>query len=374
MRPTTKLLLAAAALCGLSAPAASQTSDTVYRYNPRTNRSQTLQGTVNQDTLGNVVLTERDGKERELDPTTVLQISWGDLPVELEEGRKLAKRGAYAEALERLREAAGDDSLRDGIRATARLEAIEALVAWGTSDVAQLAEATKEAERFLADFPESRLVPHVRGMKARAAWLGGDAAAARDGFKALYEAGNGTAGYAPIVVAEAALAGAEAAVAAGDASGAAELFRSAEAAFGAVTSERDAIQLRSSRGADVAALGSSLSKIASGDFSGARSGLERGADSASTTAGIAAARLALGEAHLGLGNLVDAEIEFSWVAALDHTSADRRAHANLGLAKVAKARGGDGSAEQAKVRIDTVLRAYGDTPAAAQARTLRETL
>ncbi|MEO0661604.1 MAG: hypothetical protein AAFZ87_08710, partial [Planctomycetota bacterium] len=250
MRPTTKLLLAAAALCGLSAPAVSQTSDTVYRYNPRTNRSQTLQGTVNQDTLGNVVLTERDGKERELDPTTVLQISWGDLPVELEEGRKLAKRGAYAEALERLREAAGDDSLRDGIRATARLEAIEALVAWGTSDVAQLAEATKEAERFLADFPESRLVPHVRGMKARAAWLGGDAAAARDGFKALYEAGNGTAGYAPIVVAEAALAGAEAAVAAGDASGAAELFRSAEAAFGAVTSERDAIQLRSSRGAD----------------------------------------------------------------------------------------------------------------------------
>jgi len=368
-RVATGLVLA----IGATATALAQSKpDTVYRYNPRTERSQAIQGIVSSDTLEEVTITDREGEEDTIDSLQVLQIVWGEVPTAMTEGRKLLDQGAYGDALERLRAAAADGTYREPVRAAARLEATEALIEWGATEPGRFSEAVAEAERFMADFSNSRLLPRARMLKARAAWLSGDAAAARDSYKALHEAGkDGAAGYAPIVVAEAALHGAHAALDAGDGAGARELFTAANAAFGAVTSEREPIQRRAAEGADVASLGDALAKVAEGDGGGARSALERAMTGKDTAAGRGAARLALARVHLAEGNHFDARLAFGWVAALDHSSGDRRAEAALGLAETAAAAG---DTEGARQMLAELTRAHGDRPAAAKARKMLESL
>ena len=86
-----------------------------------------------------------------------------------------------------------------------------------------------------------------------------------------------------------------------------------------------------------------------------------------TPAGRAAARLALGQCLVGLGENQAAIKELGWVSGLDHSNADRRAMALLALAQ-AELGLGDKGRTAAKAALDRVVASYGATPAAATAR------
>lgn len=361
--------LAAALALGTAGLAAAQSKqDTVYRYNERTEKTQTLQGKVTEDTLGGLKMIRGGDKTSEYPATDIVQVVFGDLPVGLSDGRKLVKRGEYEQAIASFQGAATDDDVREPVRAQARLESIQAMMAWGATDRSRFAGAISEADRFISDFSTSRHLPAARAMKARAAWLSGDAEAARDGYAALYEAGSAAdSGYLALDVADAALQGGLAAYAAGDASKGRELMGMAENAYRAVESTRPGAASRALVGAELASLAESLSKVARGDFSGARSGLQRAMDSKESDAAKMAARLAFAKVLLNEGEVFEAKLAFAQVAAIDHSSADRRAEAMIGLADVALAEGGDDAEARAREHLQRVVKGYGDTPAAAVA-------
>lgn len=371
-----RVLLAGAAALMAAAPAAAQKSDVVYRLNPRTGKTQAIQGTVTADGLEKVEITLRaDGDAKSYDSLEVLQVVWGDVPNDFSDGQKLARRADWENAVKSYQAAADDPSTRGPVKAAARMASIEAMLSWGASQPGRYADAVAEADRFIAEFADSRMFPTVRAMKARAAWLSGDAAAARDGYRALHDAGRGgTAGYSPIEVAEAALAAGQAAIAAKDTGTARELFTAAETAFREIAGGDSADAVRAAAGAEVASLGEGYSRIARDDFAGAKSNLSRAADRMETPAGRAAARLALGQAHLGLGEHQAAIRQLGWVSGLDHSSRDRRAAALVALAQAQLGLSADKGVAPAKNALDRVVNDYGDTPSASTARTLLETL
>ncbi len=378
-RPLLRLAPAAlAALAMLAAPvqAAPQSKpEQVFRVNPRTNKASTVTGTVTEDGLDNVKVTRRDGREISIKSAEVIQIAWGSGSSAFSDGGTYAGRGAWEEAVQSFQEAAGDSEVRDPLRAEARLRAATSLMALAATDMTRFGDVASECDRFMTDFPSARQVPEVLALKARAQWLNGDAAAARDGYRALHETGKGGAeGYSPLVTADAAMQAAYAAISAGDNIGARELFDLAAAAFGAVESENAAVVASAAAGAEVASMGEAITKAASGDAKSVRRTFESAAKSSETSAGMAAAHLGLGYAWLAEGDFRKAQFEFAWVAGLDHTSADRRAEALVGLAEAGLAAGEPGDANAAKTALRSVASQYGATPSARKAAQLLESL
>lgn len=374
LRAPLRALTCAAVLFGASNLAFGQgKTDTVYRLNPRSGKTIPILGTVTEDGLERLTIKDGEDKETKVDSSEVLQVVWGSTPIAFGDGKTYQKRSKWEDAIKSYRDAAADGSARGPVKAAARLLSLQAMMAWGESEPARFADAVGEADRFISEFSDSRHFPLVRSLKARAAWLSGDTAAARDGYNALFEAGkDGATGYSPVLMANAALSAGHAAVAAGDPSGARTLYTSAEAAFRAVSSSDDptidaAAKASAKGGAEVAALGESFSKVARGDFSGAKSALERAVDKNETTAGKAAARLALGQAHLGLDEHYDAMVHFGWVSAMDHTNADRRAAALLGLADASLKSSPETGAAAAKSALERIMSEYGGTTSAAAA-------
>ena len=366
----------AGAIALLVAPALAQSKpDQVFRVNPRTNKATSVTGTVTSDGLGKVEVTRRDGREISIDASEVIEIAWGSGSTSFTDGKTYAGRGAWEEAVKSFQAAAGDSEVRDPLRAEARVQAASALMALAATDATRFGDVASECDRFLADFAESRQVPAMRAMKARAMWLNGDAAGARDAYRALHDTGKGGAdGYSPMVTADAALQGAYAALGAGDNVGARELFDLAASAFGAVESEDSAVAAEASAGAEVAGMGTAITQAASGDAKSARRAFESAAKDSKTSAGVAAARLGLGHAWLAEGDPRKAQFEYAWVAGLDHTSADRRAEALVGLAEASLAAGEAGDAAAAKTALRRVTSQYGATPSARKAAQLLESL
>lgn len=240
------------------------------------------------------------------------------------------------------------------------------MIQWGATEPARFADAIAEADRFLADHADDWSMPKVRALKARASWLSGDPAGARDGYKQLFEAGKaGVDGYAPIVVADAALSAAQAALFTTETSTARELFDQAASAYGAIDSVDAAVRARAKAGAEIASMAVAESHLAKGDFSSAASSFRSALSSAKTTSGKAAAKLGLGRALLGQGDMHAAQLELGWVAGLDHTSADRRAAALLGLGEALIA--SEGGATLGKSSLQRIKAEYGTTPSAAKA-------
>ena len=374
-RRLSAFLGASLLFAGTAAAAPQAKPDQVFRINERTSKAQAITCTVNSDSLSKVAVTRRDGRELSIDSTAVVEIAWGEVPGTYSDGATYAGRGDWESAVKNFQEAAGDSDAREPVQAAARFRAVESLLSWGATDSARFADAVSECDRFLADHSENRRVPEIRAMKARASWLSGDAVAARDGYKALHDTGKGGAdGYRALPTAEAALAGAHAALAAKDNVGARELFDLAAGAFGAIESENATIAAAAAAGAEVAALGEAMTQVAAGDAGRARRAFESAAKSNKTSAGIAAARLGLGHVELADGNARKAQFEFAWVAGVDHTTADRRAAALVGLAEATLAAGGDAAPASAKSTLNLVVTQYGATPAATRATELLESL
>ena len=355
----------AAALSPIGFGAPFQKPDTIYRVNSRTGKTQSILGSVTADGLETLSVTLKDDDTKSYDSSEILRVVWGDVPSTFTDGAKYAKRLDWENAVSNYQEAASDMDSRPPVKAAARLRAIESMILWGETEPARFADAVAEAERFIAEFADSRYYPMVRGLKARAAWLSGDANAARDGYKSLYEAGKGgAAGFAPILVADAALQGGLAALAAGDTGAGRELLTSAEGAFRGIETDDASIKAQAATGQEIAALGELLSKVAREDFSGVQSALDRAEDKAETVGGKAAAKLALGKALLGQEKPQEAILHFAWVSAMDHTSADRRAEALVGIADASIAISAEKGPTQAKAAFERIVREYGGTPSA----------
>lgn len=367
------LFLSGAVALAAASPAAAQKSDVVYRLNPRTGKTQAIQGTVTSDGLDKIEITLRDGDSKGYGSLEVIQVIWGDVPTEFEDGQKFGRRMDWENAVKSYQAAAESSNARGPVKAAARMASVEAMISWGASQPARFADAVAEADRFLAEFTENRHLPSVRALKARAAWLSGDAEAARDGYRALHDAGSGGAdGYPALMVAEAALSAGHAAIAAKDTGTARELFTAAENAFREIAAGDTVDATRAAAGVEEASLGESYSRIAREDFAGARGALERAVDKMETPAGRAAARLALGHCLVGLGENQAAIKELGWVSGLDHSNADRRAMALVALAQ-AEMGLGDKGRTAAKAALDRVVASYGGTPAASTARAILAT-
>ncbi|QDV08237.1 hypothetical protein Poly30_37730 [Planctomycetes bacterium Poly30] len=344
-------------------------ADRIFTKNKKTAKVEANVGVVTAADLKGIKFTERGDKNQSADAIEVVLIQWGDVPDDFTDGETYAKRGEWEKAVSSFQAAAADDDAREVVRAAARVRAIESMIAWGAADPARFADAIAEATRFLSDHGENWKVPAVRAIKARATWLSGDAAAARDGYRSLFETGkDGADGYSPLMVAEAAMSGARAALVSPETSTARELFDSAASAFAAIDSNDPEVMARAAAGAEVARMAAAESLLAKGDFAGAVRAFESALDEAKTSAGKGAAKLGLGRALLGKGENAEAEIQLGWVAGLDHTSADRRAAALLALGEALKdSAEGKGVAKSALQRVKSE---YGATPSAARANEL----
>ena len=351
------------------APIQGAQKDKIFSTDKKTGKVKATSGSVTEADMGGVKFEDRNGKSSTVDATAIVLIQWGAVPSSFSDAETYASRGEWESAVTNFQNAAADGDARACVQAAARLRSIESMIAWGASEPARFTDAIAEADRFLADHGTDWAMPKVRGLKARASWLGGDAAGARDGYKQLFEAGKvGGDGYAPIAVAEAALAAGQAALFSPETSTARELFDSAASAFEAIDSTDAGIRARAAAGAEVARMASAESLLAKGDHSGAASAFESALKSAKTSAGKGAAKLGLGRALLGKGELEEAQIQLGWVAGLDHTSADRRAAALLGLGQALM--GTEGGATLAKASLQRVKAEYGTSPSAAKATEL----
>ena len=357
----------------LPAVAPALQSDKIFSVDKKTDKVKAASGTVTEAELGGVKFEARGGKNTTLDATSIVLIQWGAAPSSFTDGETYAERGEWESAVTNFQSAATDSDARPCVQAAARLRSIESMIEWGASEPARFTDAIAEADRFLADHGTNWAMPKARSLKARAAWLGGDAAGARDGYKQLFEAGkDGADGYSPIAVAEAALSAGEAALSSPETSTARELFDAAASAFAAIDSTDPKIRARAAAGEEVARMASAKSLLAKGDHAGAAGAFESALGSAKTSAGKGAARLGLGLALLGKGELQEAQIQLGWVAGLDHTSSDRRAAALLGLGQALL--GAEGGATLAKASLQRVKTEYGTSPSAAKATELLSTL
>ncbi len=345
--------------------------DKIVRRNPRTGKLSTLSATVTENSLGGIKV-ERKGKESSYESSEILSIDWGMAPASFKDGKVFAGRKDFENAVARFRMAATHTDTREVVQADARLRAADALLGWGASDVNRYAECIAEVDRYLADFPSDRRVPHGRWVKARAAQLSGDASTAAAGFRSLYEAGvsQSAAGYDRTLCMDAGLLAAHAflAQATPDTGAARELFASLDVAYGqAATAEELSPEQRNHlvAGQGRAAVGEGFCLLASGDadkaerfFQGRLSGANE------NPAQRFAILFGLGRALLDQGKYREAQIELAKVSALDHTSRDRQAAALLGLAQAALKMGAADAQTSAKRWLNQISSAFSDTPAA----------
>ncbi len=364
---------AAAASAPVCATPQAGPADRIFAKHRKTGKVQALTGVVTEAGLDGVKYTDPGDDSESVAAIAVVQIQWGVVPNSFTDGETYAKRGEWESAVANFQTAATDGDAREAVKAAARLRSLECMMEWGASEPARFTDAIAEADRFLADHSADWKVPTVRGMKARATWLTGDADGARDGYKSLFEAGkDGAKGFAPLATAQAALEGARAALESAETSTARELFDLAGSAFDAIDSNDEATMAVAKGGAEVARMAAAESQLAKGDFSGAARGFESALRSAKTSAGKGTATLGLGRALLGEKKYTEAQIHLAWVAGLDHTSDDRRAAALLALGQALV--GQEGGASLGKGSLQRVAAEFGATPSAAKALKVLEGL
>lgn len=371
--PSRSRLAALVALVGLAVPSIAQDAKPDQVFRDRKGKITKVVGTVTENTLDTVRL-DREGKEATYDGSEVVRIVWGAVPPAYQDGSTYTGRGDFENAVARFRVAAEDASAREVVQASARLQAAEALLSWGSSDPSRYDEAASEAARFLADHASNREVPRARWIQARATWLSGEPLAAAGFFQALYDEGAGdppTAGYDRLACLEAGMAAAQCYLAATDGDKAQELFDALEPAFRDLAGEAEDgtdARARLLAGQGAAAVGEGWCSLAKGDADAARRFFEGRVDRAELgAAGRGSARLGLAEALFQKGDIREAQVQFARASALETQSRDRTAQAMVGLASCTLQLGDSESRVRARTLLESTLSAYGDTPAAAKA-------
>lgn len=380
-RPLFRL---AAGLClslivGASALAQGGRPDQVFLKD--SNRKEIGQVTVNG--LADVVLMQ-DGKERRLDNARVERIIWGAVCASFREGQTYFGRGDYENAAAKFALATSEDE-REVIQAVARKLQGESLLLLSARDPSQIDEALSTFEKFLADYEDSRLVPDVRALQARATLLRGnegDVAAAGALYRSLFEAGTGstpTQGYDRLESFEAGLAAVRALTAGGETLAAREIagvLASGINAMSAELEEGSAAAATLARLAAEAQLAEGFVLLA-GD-QGRQAETFFNSQLGQSAQGPAALRygamLGLGQALYAQEKYREASVHFATVAAIDYTDRDRTASALQKLAETYVKLGDSDGTTQAKIRLRLILESFGDTPSAAPARKMLESL
>lgn len=378
------LLAAAPASAAVTTARASarlqdSSGDTVHTLSARTGKRAIVTGTVTENGLAEVVLTQGD-KETRIESVEVERIAWGGVTPDFREADIYFERGDFENSATRFRQAL-DAEERAVVKAVALRRIGESLLRLGASDSSKYTEAVAEFDRFISDYSKDRALPEVRWMKGRAALLGGDAKTAATEFGALYHEGAGTTptpGYDMLLCARAGVAAAQAQLAAGETLAAREMFgvvrnRLSEMLSQAEPGNPAAVEL--GHLAAEADLGEGFVLIANDQGAQAKPFFNArfsNADSSPTTR--FGALLGLAEAHYRQQEFSEARLAFARVAALDYTSRDRVAHALVRMAQCrVQLKDGDWK-PAARTWLEDVVRTYGDTPAAFEARQVLPTL
>jgi tetratricopeptide (TPR) repeat protein len=375
--------LTLAALASLVAPASAgprgsaQTRADQVVYADLKGQSRLSRGVVKENSLARVIVAEKD-RDRTIPPLNVLGVSFGDVPSSFSQAQAYLERGDFENAAAKFAAASADGSARDVVRAAARLAAARAWMQRGAQDPQAFRQALSESERFLTDYPNQRDVPAARELQGRAAWLAGDAARAADLLHALFQDGRTKSeGYPVELVHRAGLAAADAYLAAGDVAKARETYDAVDSSLAEALAAVGAGTTQASRLSVLEALarqGEGRCLLASGGAAQARTFFQRERDGAKSDAQRFAAQLGLGEALLAEGHAREAELELAQVSALDSEDRDRVARALVGLAECALKLPESTARQEARRYVQIVRDDYGDTPSAARAKTLSESL
>jgi tetratricopeptide (TPR) repeat protein len=351
--------------------------DQVYVKNDRTGEVKAVSGTITADGIDKVVLT-RDGKETKLDSALVQEVIWGESTPAFVEGATYFERGDWENASAKFLVAAGEGD-RAVVQAAARLLAAQALLEWGATDAGHYAEAAAQFDKYIADHSSARQIPLARSLRARTAWLMGDAAKAGQLYRALFEEGTSaspTPGYDLALCLRAGLQAARALVDSGDTLAAREIYgvlanraRSAAAQAAEGSPERLVFaQLETE-----ALLGPGFVDVASGQFDQAITffnGQRTTAQSSKNATALYGATYGMGLALLGKGETRKAQLQFAQVSALDFTDTDRSAAAKLGLARCYIQLGDSDGIATSRALLKEIVDQFGTTPSARAAREL----
>ena len=374
------VLLCALSESGQSAPPALAQGkpDQVYVWNARRGEIQIRSGSVTEDKLEGVKITEAGGKESRHDAVNVRRVVYGTVPTSYADGVVYLERGDYENAVAKFRIAATDSDARDVVQAAARFKATEALIGWGARDASRFTEAAQEADRFLSAFTENRNVPEARMLKARSTHLTGDVSGAAAEYRAIFdESKAGSKGYDFTLCARAGLEAAHGLLNAPepDTLAAREVFGDLDSAIAAALSELDenaigrgeltALQERAQLGEGFVLLATeSQARQAKLFFEGKQSSAQT--SSAARRFGIT---LGLALALQNSGEHQKARLQFLEVASLEPSNRDRTARALVGAAECfIELKDSTEWASEARKRLEEVTEKYGDTPAARIAR------
>ncbi|MFT7668470.1 MAG: TolA-binding protein [Planctomycetota bacterium] len=334
-------------------------------------------GVITENSLSNVLLS-KDGKERRLEASRVERIIWGAVSAPYREGMAYFDRGDFENAAAKFGLAATEDE-RDVIKADARKLGGMALLKLGVNDASQFNLALDQFNQFLKDYPNSRLVPEVRALQARATLLRGDegdVAAAGALYRSLFEAGSGatpTEGYSALGSYEAGLQGIRALTQAGETLGAREIsgvLASGISTLLATAEEGSILKIKLTALSAEVQLAEGFVLLAANQARQAETFFK--SQLQSSEGGPAGLRygsmLGLGQAYLAQDKFREASVEFATVASIDYTDRDRSARALLLLAETMTKLGDSDGVSQARKRLNVIIKTFGDTPSAAAAK------
>lgn len=341
-------------------------------YLDRNGNTRTASGMVSEDTIDGVAVESRSTA---IDAAKVVRVVFGQVPSAFRDGQSYAARNDFENALKQFRMAADDSEARQVVRAAARLEAGKMLLRsarfGGPESV--FAEAVTEFDRFIGDYPTSRLLPEARILGARARRLAGDTQAAAELGAAVFDqmATSEDDAYTPMMCFDAGIAAAEAYYAAGDkASGDALLERMTSAITpmigAAELAERDLLRAKS----DEITLTSGFGMLAEGRQAQAVTFFEGKLRGDMSDDARFHARLGLAQGLLGQEKYREAQIQFATVSALTPTNRDDVGAALMGLVECTQNLNDSDSTERIRGWVTTCIEQYGDTPAAREARAL----
>lgn len=365
----------------VAAQATAARPDQIYKVNVRKGTVSAVPGIVTENSLDAVRFTH-DNKEQKLASDEVVKIVWGKVPVPFEDGLKYSERGDHENAVGSFKLAATDAGAREVVKAAARFRAASELFAWGGTDPNQFTACVEECDKFLSGFTNDRHVPKVRNLRARALLLTGDARAAAEAYKSLYEEGANepaTKGYDRELCLDAGLDAAHAYLAAGDTLAARELFATIEGSLRSmaaeIADERSPIRVRLVAAQGEAVVGEGFCMLAGGQASQAITFFQgRIARAPESAAERQAASLGLAEAFLANGQNRLAQVEFARVSATDPRGGDSAARALVGLADSTLRLQDKDAVASAKTWLTQVRDHYGNTPSARKAAELLKTL
>lgn len=366
--------LALGALLLGSAPAQDQARPDQIFVLDRTGEYKTVACMVKTDRIDEVTVDLR-GRDKAYDSSKVNRVVFGTVPASYRDAQSYVTRGDYDNALRQWRLAADDAEAREPVRARARFEAAMVLMkrAAKSTDSAAFDEAIAEFDRFLGEFPTSRLVPRARRLAARSRLIAGQAQAAAELGAAVFDDldGAGKNAYTTDLCFETGLEAARAFLTAGDSAAADALFQKIQTSLTSMTAEaepddRAQLELYSLR----VVLGEGWRLLAE-DKAGQAATFFQGKIRSGLPAALRDnARLGYAEGLLGQRKYREAQLEFAAVSGLNATSRDDVAQALVGLARCAQNLPDSDSPERIKNWLESCLTQYGDTPAARMAREL----